>query len=450
MNLSFYNSLTENQKNYADRVAKAAQRIGVPEDLAVAIAFRESSLNPAVKTGTAGEIGIMQIKPSTAKELGYELEDLRDPNKNIDAGLAYLKKNLEMSGGDKRLAAAGYNAGPYHEFFTKETGKLPESTVKYLNDLKGYGAFETPIVELRQAETSTNFRDELSPEGRKILEDVEQEQAETLSGMIGGGAGLALSGARAVVPLAQTSAALANRVAGPVVRQVAQAAMGRPTAPAQPPIGGTMAPALADDAAQISRILQGTTDVDTGTTGRARMGGFNFETAQQSARAKQAGETLGALQRAGLVSESPQSLMAKAPGMTSTPSGILTPRSAPSATIPTATPPSKGALEAVSDMFKKMMGPGTIPRAAIRYVAPPLAGLQIGQDIGTIITEKERAAPDYTKMGLSGLSALGGALSLFPATAPIGIPLAIGAPLAQAYREKTEGALPVTTDVVAP
>ena len=101
-------------------------------------------------------------------------------------------------------------------------------------------------------------------------------------------------------------------------------------------------------------------------------------------------------------------------------------------------------------LFNKMMGPSTLGRAAIRYVAPPLAGMQMGSDIGTILSESGREEPDYTKMGLSGLSALGAGMSLFPMTAPVGIPLAIGAPMVQSYREKMKGALPTTTETVAP
>jgi hypothetical protein len=97
-----------------------------------------------------------------------------------------------------------------------------------------------------------------------------------------------------------------------------------------------------------------------------------------------------------------------------------------------------------------MIGPKSMAGTAIRYVAPPLAGMQMGKEVGSMIGEAGREEPDYTKMALSGLSALGAGMSLFPATAPVGIPLAIGAPLVQSYREKMQGALPTTTETVAP
>jgi soluble lytic murein transglycosylase-like protein len=47
-----------------------ALRQGVPPDLAVAVARRESGLNPNVRDGAFGEVGLFQVKPSTAADLG--------------------------------------------------------------------------------------------------------------------------------------------------------------------------------------------------------------------------------------------------------------------------------------------------------------------------------------------------------------------------------------------
>ena len=452
MNLSFYESLSADQKNLANQIAERAKALGIPPEFAVAIAYQESRLNPKVGPGSVGEIGLMQVRPETGKELGFSAQDLRDPNKNIDAGLAYLKKSLELSNGDTRLAAAGYNAGVNHPFFSNDKAKLPDTTVKYLESLKGFGAFTGPQVGVEEG-----GEEEIPKETRRTTEDIEQGRAETAGAMIGGGAGTALTAARVaapvVAPVARGAAALASKVMSPAARQAAELVAGQrpigPTAPSAPPPGGSMAAGLADEATQLNRILQGTTDIDSGTTGRARMGGFNIETAQQAARAKQAAQNIGALQRAGALASSAPEMLAQAPGMTATPSGVLYPRSAPSGVPPVPTP-SRGALEEVKMLFNRMMGPNTVGRAAIRYAAPPLAGMQIGKDVGTLLTEGSREEPDYTKMALSGLSALGAGMSLFPVTAPIGIPLAIGAPLTQAYREKMQGALPTTTEVVAP
>jgi hypothetical protein len=447
MDLVFYESLSQPQKNYARYIAERAKEMGIPPELAVAVAFKESSLNPTVKAGAAGEIGIMQIKPDTAKEMGFSLEEIKDPKKNIDAGLSYLKKSLEMSDGDPRLAAAGYNAGINHPFFKSSEARLPETTVNYLKDLKGFGAF-TAVPTPQPSEPTPEMSEEDMAEKQRIeqaFEDVARGRGE----LVGTAAGAAEAGRRMIKPAASGVAQFLGRAAeeGRLAADV-KAGFG----PRQP-IGGELAPDLAAQQTAANRILQGTTDVDTGTTGRARMGGFNIETAQQAARAKQQAQNIGALQRAGVVAQGAPDVLAKAPGMTATPSGVLYPRTPPSA--PPVTPPSRGALERATSYFEGMLKPeskvGRVGRAAYKYLGPPALGLQMGSEAGSMMHELGKQEPDYTKAGLSGLGALGAGMSAFPATAPVGIPLAITAPLIQYMREnKSSAPLGQMGEVVGP
>jgi len=78
----------------------------------------ESNLKPAA-ISHCGAIGIMQIMPATGKELGYTEKELLDPEKNIQAGAAYMIKMLNMWKGKIPhfpelwyFALASYNAGP--------------------------------------------------------------------------------------------------------------------------------------------------------------------------------------------------------------------------------------------------------------------------------------------------------------------------------------------------
>jgi hypothetical protein len=68
-------------------------------------------------------------------------------------------------------------------------------------------------------------------------------------------------------------------------------------------------------------------------------------------------------------------------------------------------------------------------------VSYPLAGANIGGELSSALYELGKKEPDYLEAGLSGLGALGTGLSMFPATAPIGIPMALTPPLVRYLRE---------------
>jgi len=99
------------QQNLAPLIAAEANRQGVPQDIALAIARQEGSMchwwsDGRVKVGSSGEVGVMQVKPTTAPGV-----NLYDVNENIRAGVGYLVLMFQMFG-DWQLAAAAYNWGP--------------------------------------------------------------------------------------------------------------------------------------------------------------------------------------------------------------------------------------------------------------------------------------------------------------------------------------------------
>ena len=55
---------------YKRQIQTYAKTYGVPVDLAHAVVRVESNFNPKAR-GSAGEIGLMQIKPATARMMGY-------------------------------------------------------------------------------------------------------------------------------------------------------------------------------------------------------------------------------------------------------------------------------------------------------------------------------------------------------------------------------------------
>ncbi|MFC0284094.1 transglycosylase SLT domain-containing protein [Camelimonas abortus] len=91
---------------------EAARASGVPPELADAVATVESGYNPAA-AGADGEVGLMQVLPSTARLLGFSgpLAELAQPETNIRYGVAYLAGAWRLAGGDICTAVMKYRAG---------------------------------------------------------------------------------------------------------------------------------------------------------------------------------------------------------------------------------------------------------------------------------------------------------------------------------------------------
>ena len=97
-------------KSFDKHIIQACNKYGVDPYLVKAVIRAESNFDPnAVSPKNAK--GLMQITPPTAKD--YEVEDVLDPDSNIDGGVRILKHLIEYFDGNVELALAGYNAGKY-------------------------------------------------------------------------------------------------------------------------------------------------------------------------------------------------------------------------------------------------------------------------------------------------------------------------------------------------
>ncbi|PZO64047.1 MAG: lytic transglycosylase [Paracoccus denitrificans] len=92
--------------------------LGVPPELVMSIARRESEFNHTVSS-PVGALGLMQVMPDTARmmarRIGEPFEPARlttDPSYNARLGAAYLDGLRTRFGPSIALVAAGYNAGP--------------------------------------------------------------------------------------------------------------------------------------------------------------------------------------------------------------------------------------------------------------------------------------------------------------------------------------------------
>ncbi|TPJ71326.1 lytic transglycosylase domain-containing protein [Mesorhizobium sp. B2-6-2] len=97
---------------YSSIIARYAASYGVPVSLAKAVIKIESNYRPNL-VGSAGEIGLMQIKPATARMMGYtgSAKGLFDPDTNIKYGMKYLAMAQGLGGGTTCGTILKYNAG---------------------------------------------------------------------------------------------------------------------------------------------------------------------------------------------------------------------------------------------------------------------------------------------------------------------------------------------------
>lgn len=95
---------TGNIKTIIENAAAAA---GIDASIVDAVAFKESTYNPNVKS-SAGALGLMQLMPTTAKGLG--VTNPLDATQNANAG-AKMLAGLYKTYGSWELALAAYNGG---------------------------------------------------------------------------------------------------------------------------------------------------------------------------------------------------------------------------------------------------------------------------------------------------------------------------------------------------
>jgi soluble lytic murein transglycosylase-like protein len=109
--------------NYAQALQDIAKANDISPHLLEALVWQESRWNPTAMS-RAGAIGLAQLMPGTARDLGV---DPRDPIQNLAGGARYLRQQLNRFDGNVEKALAAYNAGPGRVMAARGIPSIPET-----------------------------------------------------------------------------------------------------------------------------------------------------------------------------------------------------------------------------------------------------------------------------------------------------------------------------------
>jgi hypothetical protein len=90
-------------------INSSAKKYHVDPALVRAVIHAESAFRPGARS-SKGALGLMQLMPDTARDMG--VVDVMSPDDNIEGGVRYLAWLLDQNSGNTMLATAAYNAGP--------------------------------------------------------------------------------------------------------------------------------------------------------------------------------------------------------------------------------------------------------------------------------------------------------------------------------------------------
>lgn len=119
--------------DYVELARQKALQYGLDPDLFVRQIQAESAFRPNA-VSSAGAIGLGQLMPATARELGV---DPSNPAQNLDGAARYMKQQLDTFG-NYPMALAAYNAGPSR---VQKAGGIPNitETQNYVSKIMGAG-----------------------------------------------------------------------------------------------------------------------------------------------------------------------------------------------------------------------------------------------------------------------------------------------------------------------
>lgn len=95
---------------YGELIFAAAKRHELNPELVAAVIRAESAFDARARSNK-GARGLMQLMPATARRYGVRPSELFEPERNLEAGVRYLRFLADRFADDLPKMLAGYNAG---------------------------------------------------------------------------------------------------------------------------------------------------------------------------------------------------------------------------------------------------------------------------------------------------------------------------------------------------
>ncbi len=149
----------ERSRQFDPIIKLHAARHGIRADLVRAVVQVESAFNPSA-VSPKGAMGLMQLMPATAQELG--VGNPFNPEENIRGGVTYLRRLLDRYDNKEELALAAYNAGP------GAVDKYGETIPPY-RETRSYVSKITRLVQPMKVAGTTIYKITEVIDGRKVV-----------------------------------------------------------------------------------------------------------------------------------------------------------------------------------------------------------------------------------------------------------------------------------------
>lgn len=106
-----HHKFVEAARQWRGSIDRAAKKYNINKHILASLIWTESRFNP-MALSAAGAAGLTQIRSVAAQDLNLSMTSIiNDPELQIDAGAAFLRMQIDRSGGDLYTGLRSYNAG---------------------------------------------------------------------------------------------------------------------------------------------------------------------------------------------------------------------------------------------------------------------------------------------------------------------------------------------------